>query len=771
MKKMFKVAQAELRSLFFSPVAWFVVICFYVVIAAVFTTMTSLLSNLQDVQFELEPQFKGFNMGMMRLIFLPVCGTILKLIYLFIPLLTMGIINREITNNTHYLLYSSPLKTRDIILGKYLAMVVVNLVMLFSLFILLTSGYFMIVNVEYKWFLSILLGFFLLMNTYAAIGIFISSLTRYQIVAAIITFAVFFVLENFSAIWQQYDFIRDLTYYLSISGKAELMLKGLITSRDVLYFILVIILFLTFTFIRLSSGQKSIARGRLAGSFALVFLVFLSFLYFSSRPGKILYKDVTQNKINTISPLLQDLLGKMDGSPLKVTLYTNLLGRHAEFGLPQQRNNYVWGLWEQYQRFYPNMEFSYVYYYDVAKTDSSYYHYFPGKTLEEIVNIQSDILGVRKSLFMTPQEIRQRIKLPDDDLSLIMEVEYKGKKELLRMNGETPPWPKQPTVAGTLKRILRDKDIRVSFLSGHYERKPYGKFERDFYRHLNDKGGGASAINMGFDSDTISVLHNDVPDDVDVLVIASPLSPLQAIETERIRKYIDKGGNAIFFTEPDKKFILDPVLQNIGVTVEDGTVVFENPHEMPHIIPLQLTEAGIRMAREKMSEESLREKINLTRLDFIGGSNILFDSSRGFSMEPLTFSPVNNSLWVKKGVLVVDSAAPVYSSEQGDYMRENYVMAAKLSRKVNNKEQRIVVATDGDFMNSLRFFNGSHGLAFYSWVLYNEYPVYVNELKDVDNLFAVGYQTTTIVRYSLLYVLPGLMLVSAIVLLMRRNRK
>ena len=771
MKKIFKVAQAELRSLFFSPVAWFVVIAFYVVIAAIFTTMTSVLSNMQDVQFELEPQFRGFNMGMMKLIFLPICSMILKLIYLFIPLLTMGIINREITNNTHYLLYSSPLKTRDIVMGKYLAIVVVNFVMLLALFILLTCGYFMIVNVEYKWFLSILLGFFLLMNTYAAIGIFISSLTRYQIVAAIISFAVFFVMENFSAIWQQYDFVRDLTWYLSISGKAELLLQGLITSREVLYFVLVIAVFLGFTFIRLSSSQKSITPLRLAGTYLLVFAVFLFFLYSSSRPGKILYKDVTQNKINTISPLLQDLLSKMDGSPLKVTLYTNLLGRYANFGLPQQRNNYVWGLWEDYQRFYPNIEFNYVYYYDVPKNDSAVYHYFPGKKMEEIVAIQADMLGVRKSLFITPAEFRQRIRLKDDDLSLIMELEYKGKKELLRMNGDNPPWPKQATVAGTLKRLLRDKDIRVAFLTGHYERKPFGRFERDFYRHLNDKAGGYSAINMGFDADTVSVLHNDVPDDVDVLVIASPLSPLQDIETERIKKYIDKGGNAIFFTEPDKKFILDPLLQNIGVTVEDGTVVFENPHEMPHIIPSQFTQAGIMMAREKLSEESIRDKVNLTRMDLIGASNILFDSSRGFSMEPITFSPVNNTLWVKKGLLVVDSAAPVYSSQEGDYMRENYVMAAKLSRRINNKEQRIVVATDGDFMNNLRFYSGSQGLAFYSWVLYNEYPVYVNDLKDVDNLFTVNFQTTTIVRYCLLYVLPGLMLIGAIVLLVRRNRK
>ncbi|WEK36488.1 MAG: Gldg family protein [Candidatus Pseudobacter hemicellulosilyticus] len=766
-----KVALAELRNLFFSPVAWFVIICFYVVVAALFTTMTSLLVNLQDVEFQLRKAFGGFNMGMMEIIFLPISGQLLTLVYLFIPLLTMGIINREYTNNTVQLLYSSPVRTGDIILGKYLAMVIVNIVLLLALAIFITCGLFIIEGVEYRWLLSVLLGFFLLMNTYAAIGVFISSLTRYQLVAAVMMFAVFFIMENLSAIWQQYDLVRDITYYLSLSGKAETLLMGLITSRELLYFMLVIALFLGFTWIRLNSTQRTVGRLELACKYALLFVLFVTGVYFSSRRSAIAYKDVTNNQLNTIDPQLQQLLAGLDGSPLKVTLFTNLLGISANHGLPQQRNKYIWKCWEQYFRFYPNIELDYIYYYDVAVTDSSWYRRYPRKSLEEIAGIQADIYNIDPSLFMTPNQFRSMANLEGDDLKLLMQLEYKGKKALLRTRGGDPAWPDQSMVAGTLKRLVRDKEIRVSFVTGHYERAPFGFLERDYGQHLTFKADNQAAINRGFDTDTISLLHQDVPADVDVLVIADPLSPYQPEETARIRQYIARGGNALFYTEPEKKFILQPLLADLGITIEDGTIVYLTPHELPNNLPGRLTNAGLTMANEPESVKSLREKINLSHINFIGASQISYNSEKGFSFEPIATITGGANSWIKKGVLVADSAAPEFSGWNGDERLSEYVTVAALTRTIDNKEQRVIVASDADFMARLRYNMGTQGLAFYSWLLYNEYPVYVNERKAKDNKFRLRPAGASVLRYGLLYGIPGLLLIGAVVWLLRRNRK
>lgn len=772
MNKMIRVAQAELRNLFFSPIAWFVIIAFYVLIALRFTVMTVTLTTLQETQMELlQGKFEGFYLGMTKFIFMPVSGSVLRLIYFFIPLLTMGVINREQNSNTHFLLYSSPVKMRDVVLGKFLAVFIINFVMLLAMLIFFVFGMFMLINPEPEWLLSMLLGFFLLMNTYAAIGIFISSLTRYPIVAAVITFAVFFVMENLRSVWQQYDFVRELTWYLCISGKAESMIGGLITSRDILYFVFVICLFLGFTYFRLISTQRSIQGFRLAVRYIALFVVFLALVYFSSKPGNVRYKDVVSIQTNTIDTAVQKILGQLDGSPLKVTLYTNLLGPNASHGLPQVRNNYIWKFWEPYMRFYPNIEFEYVYYYGHTNTDSSVYRYFPGKTLEQIVDIQSDIFNTSSSKFLPLDEVRKIADLEENNLSLMMHMEYKGKKETLRTLADDMVWPDQQIVGASLKRLLREKPVSVSFLSGHYEVKPFGHDNRDFGDHLTARMDRRAAINKGFDTDTISLLHQDVPGNVDVLVVAAPLSPYNEIELERIRKYIAGGGNAIFFTEPGKKFILDPVLKDIGVDVEDGTIVFVNPHEMPHIIPGQFTHAGLQLAREPEFEKSLREKMNTTKADLVGASHINFDPSPGFSFEPVLSTPVKENIWIKKGNLVVDSAAPVYAPFEGDVKKESYVMGAKLTRRLNNKEQRIMVITDTDFMGRMRFPSNHQGLSFYSWVMYNEFPLYVNEKMSPDRKFTISAKTATIMQYFLLYVLPGGLLLGSAILLIRRNRK
>ena len=772
MKKMLKVAQAELRNLFFSPIAWFVIIAFYVLIALRFTIMTGMLANLQDAQIELlNNKFEGFYLGLTKYIFLPVSSSILKMIYFFIPLLTMGVINREHNSNTHYLLYSSPVKMRDVVLGKFLAMMIINFVMLFAMLSFFVCGMFIVINPEVEWLWTMLLGFFLLMNAYSAIGIFISSLTRYPIVAAVITFAVFFIMENLKVIWQQYDFVRELTWYMSISGKAESMIVGLITSRDVLYFIFIILLFLGFTYFKLSSTQKSITGFRLAGRYVLLFSVFLTLVYFSSKPGNVKYKDVVSIQTNTIDTSVQRLLGQLDGSPLKVTLYTNLLGFNAAHGLPQLRNNYIWKFWEPYLRFYPNMEFEYVYYYGHSKTDSSVYHYFPGKTLEQIVDIQSDIFKASKYRFMPLEEVRKIAELEEDNLSLTMFLEYKGKKQVLRTLQDDMVWPDQQIVGASLKLLLRDKPVRVSFLSGHYEVKAFGHGNRDFGSHLTDKPDRRAAINKGFSVDTISVSERDVPNDVDVLVIADPMSPYNEVELQRIRNYINKGGNAIFLTEPSKKFILDPVLKDIGVNIEDGTIVYVNPHEMPHIIPGQFTYAGLLLAREPFFETSLLENRNYTKAHMIGSSHIDFDPSKGFSFEPVISTPVKDSIWIRKGKLVTDSAAPIFTPAEGDLKKDMYVMGAKLTRKLNNKEQRIIVVTDTDFMGRMRFNTNHQGLSFYSWVMYNEFPLYVNEKREHDRKFTINGKTAALMKYFYLYVLPMALLLGAVILLVRRNRK
>lgn len=351
MKIICKIARAELRNLFYSPIAWFVLLIFYITMASIFTGSLSGYATFQEVMMDFEENWTGFDKGIGTILASSMTGMMRGYIYMFIPLLTMGIINREISNGTIKLLYSSPVTTREIVLGKYLGLAIFNFLLLIIFAFFLWRVQANTQNAEFRWYLSMILGVFLLVNTYAAIGLFISCLTGYQIVAAVITFAVFFALSEINSLWQQYDLIRDITFYLTLSGKAENMMRGLITSRDIIYFLLVIPLFIGFAIIKLESLQQSGRWTANAVRYAMLVVLVVIIGYFSSRPGYIAYADVTTNKVNTLHPEVQEILKTLDGSPLTVTLYTNLLDKNAPFGLPQTRNNYVWGVWEPLIRF------------------------------------------------------------------------------------------------------------------------------------------------------------------------------------------------------------------------------------------------------------------------------------------------------------------------------------------------------------------------------------------------------------------------------------
>ena len=112
------IAKTELQTLFYSPIAWLVL-----VIIAIQTGMT-FTDNFGSI---VESQASGYsNTGISLRLFGPQ-GLLFMLqnnLYLYIPLLTMGLISRELSSGSIKLLYSAPVNNAQIVLGKYLAMMI-----------------------------------------------------------------------------------------------------------------------------------------------------------------------------------------------------------------------------------------------------------------------------------------------------------------------------------------------------------------------------------------------------------------------------------------------------------------------------------------------------------------------------------------------------------------------------------------------------------------------------------------------------------------------
>src|SRR6185503_1361931 len=161
MKMIYKIAGAEFRNLFYSPIAWLIILVFYIVCGYQFVDPLVDAARIQEANLENNAAWPGFPTAVSVAIFIKSIHNILENFYLFIPLLTMGVINREVNAGTMKLLYSSPIRTRDIVFGKYLGLLAFSCILLMIVAILFATGYFTIVHAEYKWYLAILLATFL----------------------------------------------------------------------------------------------------------------------------------------------------------------------------------------------------------------------------------------------------------------------------------------------------------------------------------------------------------------------------------------------------------------------------------------------------------------------------------------------------------------------------------------------------------------------------------------------------------------------------------
>lgn len=773
MKMISKIAKTELRTLFYSPVAWFLAIAFMVQCAWFYTNALLYMSRWQDVMVRNNPKFISFGaVSLTNSIFLNSDGMFhhaLQNLFLFVPLLSMGLISREINNGTIRLLYSSPVKVHQIVLGKYLAVMIYNLLLVGIMGIFMVQGAFDVKSVDYGMLLSASLGFYLLICGYSAIGLFMSGLTTYQIVSAIGSFVIIFILTRIGILWQKVDFVRDLTWFLSLTGRTNKMLAGLITSRDVFYFLIIAFMFVSFTILKLKGARESKPWFIKARAYVAVIAFSLLFGYFSSRPVFTAYWDATARQANTIHPRTQQVIKELGKEPLEVTLYTNLLGAGVSRGLPENRNQYLSGLWDNYVRFKPDIRFNYVYYYDYDKTidGGALMRSFPKKNTRQMAEQMAEGQDVTFSRFLSPAEMHKTINLFPEKYRLIMQLKYKGRTTFLRTFDDNLFWPAEQQVAAAVKRLVNAQLPKILFVTGDLERSIGKKGEREYSGHTLAKENRASLINLGFDADTIALDKTNIPENVTALVLADPKTRLSDTALVKIKQYINDGGNMLILGEPGKTQLLNPLLQQLGVQLMEGTLIQPSKDEMPHMVTPYLTPAAFNLSEEHQLMSAKRSG-DTVKLLLPGATAMAYAQQGPFAVNPLC--KTLSESWIKTGKLVTDSAAPVYDPLEGD-VKGSFATALALTRQINNRQQRIVVCGDADLLSNLRMNEHFIARAFYSWLSEGAFPIYTPRNDPKDNRLKVTAGGVKTMRIVYVWVLPAITLLFGAILLIRRKRK
>jgi len=246
MRNVLAVAWRDIRAMFVSPIAYVVLTGFLLLGGWFFFNMF----NQFNTAVRMYGGLQSYDTGWLNLndaVVAPLIQNLSVVLLIVIPMITMRSFAEERSNGTFELLFTSPLRVSEIVLGKFLAgAFLVTLMVGLSLIypgILLYYG-----NPEPGLITTGFLGLYLVSISYVAVGNFTSSLTSNQIIAGVSALVILLLL--FVVSWPAQgasETPKAILQYLSVTDHLSQMIRGVLDTKDFIYFGSLIFVFLFLT--------------------------------------------------------------------------------------------------------------------------------------------------------------------------------------------------------------------------------------------------------------------------------------------------------------------------------------------------------------------------------------------------------------------------------------------------------------------------------------------------------------------------------------------
>ncbi len=482
-------------------------------------------------------------------------ASLLIVLLFLIPLLTMRSFSEEKKLKTDQLLLTAPIRIASVVLGKFLAMITIMAIAtaIFSLGIILLVAYGSIPVGET---IMSLVGFFLYGCICIAVGMFLSSITEHQFVAAILTYGVFIfmlLVPSFcTLIFGSDSWIVAVMNVIDIMSPYDMLFSGIIVVSDVAYIFSAIFIFLLLTHFMVGrnsfqpgeSGQKRFFAG-IAGVIVIIAAVVGINIGLKYLPAEYTQFDMTKNGWYSITDDTKDLLKTLEED---VTIY--VIGE--EESVDGIVNMYL----NSYQKYSKKIHVEYKSL-DLYPTFSGQY---------------SDVYLDESSMIVVIGD--QYRVIPYTDCYV---VEY-GYDAYYQMTSTVTGIDVEGQITAAIGSILAGEERKVYFLEGHNELAVYESMLSRF-------------LKGGYVVESLSLIHSaEVPEDAVTLVINGPEKDLSTDEVAAIKKYVERGGNLIMMASIDiaETPNYDGLMEEYGVSITEGTVLEGDSYYVYNQIPFAL---------------------------------------------------------------------------------------------------------------------------------------------------------------------------------------
>ncbi len=463
-------------------------------------------------------------------------------VLLTLPLYTMRLWAEEKKMHTDQGILTAPVKLWEIVWAKFLAAYT-----LYMLGISVTIIYGCILAKLSSPTVSIFLGNFigisLLGAALIAIGLFISSLTESQMLAAVGTFAVMMLIICIDSISNIVPSglleLADIIVKISFSSRYYNFTSGVLRIPDVLFFLSIVFLFNFMTIQMLDRGRWVSSRKiRSASAASVLTVAVFSIVVLSNLVVNLLFEripslDLTQNKIYELSEDSKKIISSLDEEVKIVVCYNEESLRSNEYGRQTDE------LLRQYDILSSNVQIQFV---DLLK--------------EPEISQQYSDYGVKQGSILVCSEQRVKVILLDD--CIIQEKDASGYGYSISSNAE-----QELTTA--ISYVTEDSVVEVSILEGHNEEGC-----EDISKYLSENNYSVQVQNLSTE---------EINSTAKAVFIFAPMTDFTKEELEKLDRFLDNNGSfgksLIYVASYDQPELpnLESFLEEWGIHVGSGIIV------------------------------------------------------------------------------------------------------------------------------------------------------------------------------------------------------
>lgn len=486
-------------------------------------------------------------------------ANLLIILLFLIPILTMRSFSEEKKFKTDQLLLTAPVRVTSIILGKFFAMITMMAIAtaIVSLGIILLAIY---GSVPVGETIMALIAFFLYGCICIAVGMFLSSVTEHQFIAAILTYGVYIfmiLVPSFCQILFGIDsWIMKVVNVVDIITPFNMMFSGIVVITDVVYIFsaIFVLLFLTYfmvgkTSFQLSNnGIKNIFKTAIGVVVIIAAVVGIN-IGVTYLPSEYAQFDMTKDRWYSITDDTKAVLDALDED---VTIYV--------IGSKDTIDDGVRLYLDAYKKYSKKIKVEYKSL-DLYPTFAEEY---TGSYMDESGMIIVKGEGENKEYRV--------VKYGD---CYVVEYGYDAYGQLTNYVSGIDI---EGQITSAIGSLISGETYTVYFLEGHNEVAVYENLLSRFRK------GGYNTANLSL------LKEKEVPEDAVALVINGPENDLSADEVTAIKKYINTGGNVVMMASLDIMDTpnYDALMEEYGVNITEGSVLEGDYYYVYNQIPFAI---------------------------------------------------------------------------------------------------------------------------------------------------------------------------------------